>query len=77
MKDGWHFAVENAPTACDPIEVVYRLVLIQDGEIQKKDGYITGCDHGIWKRIRQALETEQLYLSIRTEIVEHVSETEW
>ena len=55
----WVFMVENSEEAIDPIEVIYRLVKIDDkGNILNKDAYLdlTHCQTGIWKKIGEALK---------------------
>ncbi len=55
----WVFMIKNAHSAMDPVEVIYELVKIDDdGEILERDGYLTGCEHGIWERIKEAMSNE-------------------
>jgi len=52
----WCFVVEN-PNAVDPCEVRYRLALVDDhGNILKKDAIITNAEHGLYQRLRKAME---------------------
>ncbi len=57
----WRFVVENAHCAQDPCEVHYRLCLVApDGRILVHDALITGAEHGVWGRIREALDRPML-----------------
>ena len=56
----WVFIVEN-PNAIDPLEVIYRLALVdKDHNIIEQDGYFTYCNHGIFDRLKSALQNEVL-----------------
>lgn len=43
--------------ACDPLEVIYRLCLIdKEGKILRGDGYLTECEHGVLDKLREAVK---------------------
>ena len=57
----WRIVVENERSAMDPLEVVYRLCLVDGhGKILRRDASITGADHGLWKRLKEAMGKEVL-----------------
>lgn len=52
----WVFVAVNAETAQDPVEVIYQLTLIDpSGTVVKRDGFITGCEHGAFRRLSDAI----------------------
>ena len=51
----WRLVAENADSACDPCQVIFRLCLVgRNGEIIDRDATISGGEWCVWKRIAEA-----------------------
>jgi hypothetical protein len=62
-KAAWRLVCENADTAQDPREARYRLHLVgADGRTIARDAVVTDAEHGVWKRLRDAMGLPMLRL---------------
>lgn len=70
----WRIVCENPDSAMDPCEVIYRLCKVDGhGKIVERDAVITNAEHGIWRKMKEAMDKEVLVQKVeRTEKIRAV-----